>query len=917
MPVGETASLTRATEKATPQQKRKSSDKQKPPKSGWKLRGLLPFSLIFLSMSGRRQKIEDQSRKTSGGFLELLGLKLSDNSFANEALDHRVFAMRPVWATLLVAILPTAFLLSRPVMAGQVRWIPVMLLALAPFVAWLIGRTKAILGLQPHLRAGLSALGAGLMGYFMSFVISDVAPLPMGEPVLMILGATMMVMIAGFSRLHASMLAFPIGLLLHGPIVEKGVMSFGFSIGLFLCMAILAVRQARSEFEANADRSKANDRATRSNRLLDEFEQHSPGWFWETDKQGLISYISPKLCDWLVGDAGRTGQPLTTISKSQSDGSVGERTLGFYLSSRTPFADLPVQAATGDEERWWSVSGRPVIDKYGQFRGFIGTGTDLTEKRRSEAEVEKLARFDSLTGLANRAEIGNILRRAIPNNHGQARPAGLMMLDLDRFKAVNDTLGHPVGDQLLQLVAMRLSQAVGSLGQVGRLGGDEFQIVFPGADDRQQLAALAEAMIESLSKPYFINAAAVSIGASIGIAIAPTDGTTGEELVRNADLALYAAKGAGRGVACFYDANMLTVAEQKRLIENDMRKALANGEFRMVYQPVVSLENEKIIGFEALIRWNHPTRGPISPADFIPVAEENGLIEQIGEWALRTAAGEAASWAVNARVAVNVSTIQFQNPKFPGVVASVLAQSGLENERLELEITESVFVADTSATDHQFGLLKKLGIRLALDDFGTGYSSLGYLKRAPFDKIKIDQSFVRGASLGQDKNAAIIKAIVTLAQTMHMETTAEGVETQDEIDFIRELGCSHIQGFVYGKPIEAADLRERLGTRGNIADRIGHKATREPRMRVFRVSQLDINGRQHPVRMRNISNGGAMVEGPDWVVEGTPVAVDITDSVTVDGIVKWVDEGHFGIQFSQRIDLNKVVSQVLKTGSNG
>jgi diguanylate cyclase (GGDEF)-like protein/PAS domain S-box-containing protein len=679
---------------------------------------------------------------------------------------------------------------------------------------------------------------------------------------------------------------------------------------MMIVMGLLAVWLARSERNANEERYQANHQSVRSNRLLQEFEDHSPGWFWETDRQGNISYISPKVGKWFGSNASLTGQPLTAIALQADNGPVGERTLGFYLSSRTTFTELAVRAAVEGDERWWSVSGRPIIDSYGQFRGFIGTGTDLTEKRRSEAEVEKLARFDSLTGLANRAETSTLLNRALHSRPGGVRPTGLMMLDLDRFKAVNDTLGHPVGDELLKQVAARLCQVVGTIGQVGRLGGDEFKVVFPEFHDRRQLASLAEAMITSVSKPYFINSNPITIGASIGIATAPDDGTTSEELVRNADLALYAAKGAGRGVHRFYETTMHSVAEQKRMIENDMRQALAGGQFRMVYQPIVCMEKEKIIGFESLIRWNHPKRGPISPADFIPIAEENGMIELIGEWALRTATLEAANWAVDARVAVNVSTIQFANPKFPELVANVLAQSGLDPARLELEITESVFVADSAATDQQFALLKRLGIRLALDDFGTGYSSLGYLKRAPFDKIKIDQSFVRGASLGQDKNAAIIKAIVTLADTMNMETTAEGVETQDEIEFIRDLGCSHIQGFVYGKPLESADLIERLGTRGADAERIGHRKAREPRMRVFRNAMLDIHGRQHPVRIRNISNGGAMLEGPEWVTAGTPAAVDITDEVTVSGTISWVDEGRIGIKFDQRIDLSRVVAQV-------
>ncbi len=865
----------------------------------------------------RQAKSGDHVEKAHkvGSLMELLGWSSSANPLANDALDLRIRSLAPVWLTLALAVLPMPILFYGEIMTGKVRALPIVAIVVAPILALLLRNAGFITSKPPHIRARFNACVAAYMGFCLSFISHDAAALSIAPTAFLLLGATMMVMIAAFSRLQGSMLAFPIGLMALGPPLGEGPLVWVLSLFLLGCLVLLTLRVARVELQSSSERWLASHNATRANRLIEEFEENGPGWFWETDRQGMISYISEKVAEAMphVGKL-LIGKPLSVIALEQGDNAVGERSLSFYLSSRTVFNEVAVLAATKGEERWWSVSGRPVADKYGQFRGFIGTGSDLTERRKSAAEVERLARFDSLTGLANRSETSNLLNRALVSRPGVEPHVGLMMLDLDRFKAVNDTLGHPVGDELLKLVASRLSEIVGAKGQVGRLGGDEFKIVLPGMDDRRQLALLAEAVIESLSKPYYINAAPVTIGASVGIAIAPTDGTTSEELIRNADLALYAAKGAGRGVHSFYETTMHSVAEQKRLIENDMRKALASGEFRMVYQPIVSLEHEKIIGFESLIRWNHPTRGPISPADFIPIAEENGMIEAIGEWALRTAAHEAACWAVDARVAVNVSTIQFANAKFPAVVASVLAQSGLENDRLELEITESVFVDDSAATDQQFALLKKLGVRLALDDFGTGYSSLGYLKRAPFDKIKIDQSFVRGASLGHDKNAAIIKAIVTLADTLGMETTAEGVETQDEIDFIKSLGCSHIQGFVYGKPLEAEDLRERLGTRGTAAERMGHKATREPRMRVFRASQLEINGRSHPVRIRNISNGGAMVEGPDWVAEGTEISVDVTDTFTAHGKVRWADEGRLGIQFEQRIDLGKVVTQVLKAG---
>src|SRR6185369_8455669 len=346
-------------------------------------------------------------------------------------------------------------------------------------------------------------------------------------------------------------------------------------------------------------------------------------------------------------------------------------------------------------------------------------------------------------------------------------------------------------------------RVVESPGRVGRLGGDEFQVIIPGRSTRNALAHRAERIIMALAEPYQIDGNRVMIGASLGIAIAPDDGVTSEAIIRNADLALYAAKDGGRGRHHFYAPDLHTDAQERRQLEQDLRDALASGGLQLSYQPVVHTASEKIAGFEALLRWKHPTRGWLSPAKFVPIAEEAGIIAQIGEWALRTACADLARWPESVRVAVNVSPLQFANPALPAIVTSALASAGVAPERLELEITESVFLNDDEGTDAMFAAIKRLGVRLALDDFGTGYSSLGYLKKAPFDKIKIDQSFVRGACEKGSCNGAIIAAIVRLAEALGMETTAEGVETLDELDLVRSLGCSHVQGYIYDKPLSA------------------------------------------------------------------------------------------------------------------
>jgi diguanylate cyclase (GGDEF)-like protein len=614
------------------------------------------------------------------------------------------------------------------------------------------------------------------------------------------------------------------------------------------------------------------------------------------------------------------GTPMTgLVLHEQGDGSGtgdGERTLGFHLSTRLAFAEIAVRAASGHDVRWWSLSGRPAFDEYGSFLGFRGSGTDLTEMRRSEAEVKRLASYDSLTGLPNRILMRRTLDESLRDVAGRPKKAALFMLDLDRFKMVNDTLGHPVGDSLLRQVAERLQRVVQQDGQVGRLGGDEFNVVLPGIAEKNRLANLATAIIHEVSQPYLIDGSHVSIGASIGIAIAPADGATADALVRNADLALYAAKADGKGVHRFYEPEMHASAKDRRLLEMDLRKVMNESGLHLAYQPVVDAQSETIVGFEALVRWNHPTRGPISPADFIPVAEEIGLIPQIGEWVLRTACLEAANWPDPVRVAVNISPIQFANPALPGIVMSALAAAQLPPHRLELEITEGVFLNDDAATDAMFARLKAIGVRFALDDFGTGYSSLGYLKKAPFNKIKIDQSFVRGAAVPGNRNAAIIRAIVTLAESLGMETTAEGAETPDELALIRSLGCSHIQGYIFGKPMASDEARARVAGAVKLS-MPGLLVTRDPRVAVLRSATIRSGRGTEQGRIRNLSRSGAMIECSIPFRPGEAISIDLGDGNPVAASVRWADEDRIGIAFDEPIEAEQMAPQRMVRAAAG
>ncbi|MBS0254781.1 MAG: EAL domain-containing protein [Proteobacteria bacterium] len=662
-----------------------------------------------------------------------------------------------------------------------------------------------------------------------------------------------------------------------------------------------AIRQTGLDRTSQAKQRDIEYKLLRAEEILADYEQTGQGWFWETDRRGLVTYISPTIAVMLGHDDDLHGRPFTEAFILEAQEQEGERTLLFHLNARSSFQDLAVRAATREEdERWWSISGRPIYDQFNNFMGFRGSGSDLTEKRRSEQHASRLAHYDSLTGLANRFQMSQTLEKILNAPHLEHRACAVFLLDLDRFKQVNDTMGHPAGDALLKQVAQRLQRTVGNLGRVGRLGGDEFEVILPGRVAESDLQTLAGQIIENLSQPYSIEGSKVLIGASVGIARSPNDGVTSEAIIRNADLALYAAKDRGRGCYHFYDSDLHSDAEERRQLEHDLRDALSHGGLQLAYQPVVHTTTEAITGFEALLRWNHPTRGWMSPGKFIPIAEDAGLIAQIGEWALRTACHDLATWPQAVRVAVNVSPLQFSNPALPAIVTSALATAGVDPDRLELEITESVFLNDDAGTDAMFTALKRVGVRLALDDFGTGYSSLGYLKKAPFDKIKIDQSFVRGATVAGSRNGAIIASIVSLAEALGMETTAEGVETLDELDLVRELSCSHVQGYIYSKPLSPEDVAELL-TVDMVMEARGPRSARAARRAMLRKITLTNSGNKYEAMIRNISATGALVEGLWEVPEGTVFQVRMAEDCEVLATVRWCRNGRMGIEFHETL----------------
>ncbi|PJI90370.1 EAL domain-containing protein [Sphingomonas koreensis] len=634
--------------------------------------------------------------------------------------------------------------------------------------------------------------------------------------------------------------------------------------------------------------------------LLASIEGLRTNWFWSTDGEGRLSYISDWVADeFAIAGQGIAGSELTAVFRIESDAAETSGPIGFLLAKQKPFRGVNMRCTHDRQERIWTMSGSPQFDHAGNFTGFQGIGADITAVQESAEAISRLASHDALTGLRNRRGISALVEQALLASMRSDRSFAILLVDLDRFKLVNDTLGHPAGDQLLTQVAARLSRVLNHEDCVGRIGGDEFQIVLSVPADRNALAALAEDIIRTVSQPYFINGSRCVIGASIGIVLGPHDGDMAEDLIRNADLALYAAKDAGRGCYRFFARDMLEAAEDRRLLEQDLLDALDRGELEVNYQPLVNAKTNVIAGFEALLRWNHPDRGRISPALFIPIAEETSLIARLGEWTMRQACVDAATWPGDLRVAVNVSPIQFANPSLPQVVLSALAHSGLNPERLELEITESVFIDGGAEAEATFATLKKIGVRLALDDFGTGYSSLGYLRSAPFDKIKIDQSFVRLVADPASRNNAIITAIVALARTLGMETTAEGVESLDQLEALRALDVGLIQGYLYSLPVSAAAAMEMVAEAQPAIQPIGPAKQRGSRVATFRRIGAVHGDHYYPVILRNLSRTGALIEGLVDVPVGTRFVIDFGDRQWTVATVRRSRGTHQGVEFDE------------------
>ncbi len=577
--------------------------------------------------------------------------------------------------------------------------------------------------------------------------------------------------------------------------------------GFTFIMVVATLNHAASFVAFRASEMLVKEKGEIIGLLLREFEQASSDWIWGFDAAGSVNRISGGFtkATGVTGDALMGADMIYFLRCITPPGDPLVSQIERDVEMRETFQDVELCVTADGRECWWTLTGKPVFDESGTYRGYIGTGSDITERKIAERRITTLAHHDSMTGLLNRIKFTEQLGLCVSRLERYGTPFTVLFLDLDQFKAVNDTRGHMAGDRLLVQVATRIKALVRDTDMAARLGGDEFAILLPNDADAEGVRDLATRLIAEIRAPFEIDGDQVSIGVSIGIAMAPLNGTRPDQILRNADLALYRAKADGRSVYRFFESQMDSEARERRLLEAELRDAITNKELVLYYQPLVSADDCQPMGFEALIRWNHPIRGLVPPAEFISIAEQSNLIVEIGDWTINEACMAAASWPDHLTVAVNLSAKHFRNSDISMVVKRALAQSGLAPNRLEIEITEGLLIEDPDDVVAKLTEIRASGVTIAMDDFGTGYSSLSYLLKFPFDKIKIDRSFVE-ASTKDEVARDILRAIASLGKTLKLRITAEGVETAAQAAFLSEIACHQLQGFHFARPLDSVDL---------------------------------------------------------------------------------------------------------------
>jgi diguanylate cyclase (GGDEF)-like protein len=541
--------------------------------------------------------------------------------------------------------------------------------------------------------------------------------------------------------------------------------------------------------------------------LLRDFEESSSDWLWETDATLTMRHISPRFAEVALRQPQEMEINLIELlgGGKQASAEPFDRAIAILkqrIESHASFREVVVPVKIGAERRWWALTGKPLFDSNGSFIGYRGVGSDVTAAYRSRERIAYLARHDPLTDLANRAGFNEAIAIAVAEADRQN--AALLCLDLDEFKTINDSYGHDIGDAVLRAVGQRIRGVLREHDFAARLGGDEFAVLLAVAD-KQEAAVVAARLIECLSPAFSCGDLVIKIGVSIGIAVAPADGVDPDTLYRNADLALYRAKAAGRGTWRLFDPNMDRLLHEKRLLQRDVRDALPNGELFVAYQPIVDLKTRELAALEALVRWHHPQRGIVPPADFVPIAEQSGLIGAIGTFVLTEAAELARRLPPQVRIAVNLSPLQLRDEGLLDRVHGTLNSIGLPPERIEFEVTESFMLETSGRSLENLRGLRSRGHCVAIDDFGTGYSSLAVLRGFPFDRLKIDRSFIANLE-DEEGTGSIVKAIIGLGHALGLSVTAEGVESDEQADLLTQYGCADAQGYYFSRPLSPAQV---------------------------------------------------------------------------------------------------------------
>jgi len=634
--------------------------------------------------------------------------------------------------------------------------------------------------------------------------------------------------------------------------------------------------------------------------MLDQLEESGLGWFWATDAEGQLTYLSAALAERIdIPLDELVGQPFAQLF----DPATNERSakpLSLLLNTHKSFSGLAVQSARNPSSAVLRLAGQPIM-RGKTFKGFRGTGTDVTDDYHREQETERLAQFDSLTGLSNRHRMAHLIETTLTAFKAAKRDCAVLMLDLDRFKQVNDTMGHAAGDELLKQVASRLGRAIGPDCEIGRLGGDEFQVMIPDVDDRGELGEIAAKIITMLKQPYSLEEGRCVIGASIGISIAPHDGINAAQIVRSADLALYSAKNGGRGQYRFYTADLENEAIFRRRLSENLGEAVRDGQLALRFEPIVEASSKDVSALETHICWNHPDRGYIDEEEFATIMDGSDQASDVALWAIREACGVAVDWPESVRVSVNVPVSLFKADSFLDDVSEALTASGLAAGRLDLEVSEDLFFGDPESADRVLGALFKLGVRLTLDDFGSGYSSLAYLRRAPFDTIKIDQKLIAEAERVDARELGLIKAIVALAGALEMDTIATGIDTPGLMQAVADCGVGFVQGSIYAEPIDQETVAtELIGGSWTIPPN-ENRTKRARRRTVFRKIQVIHEDHSYEVTLRNLSRTGALIEGLSGVPKGTQFVVDLGGGQLAVATVIRTNGDIQGLEFEQSL----------------